>query len=98
MLAPECARLVEELRELRRRTGWSLAVLAGKTACSKSSWGRYLGGKALPPKEGVEALCAAVGEPPGRYLALWELADRAWSGRGAMAMPGRRPGRRNPAP
>jgi transcriptional regulator with XRE-family HTH domain len=80
-VAPECARLAEELCGLRRRMGWSLAALARNTTYSKSSWDRYLGGKAQPPRESVTALCAAVGQPPGRYLVLWELADRAWSGR-----------------
>jgi transcriptional regulator with XRE-family HTH domain len=84
-LPPECACLAAKLCGLRRRAGWSLAALAGKTAYSKSSWDRYLAGKALPPRGSVEALCAAVGQTPERYLALWELADRAWSGRGVSA-------------
>ncbi|WP_030674624.1 XRE family transcriptional regulator [Streptomyces rimosus] len=81
----EGARLAAALRELRGRTGLSLAALATKTAYSKSSWERYLNGKALPPREAVEALCRLAGERGGRVVALWELADAAWSGRGRAA-------------
>ncbi|KWT57524.1 hypothetical protein ADL21_34005 [Streptomyces albus subsp. albus] len=81
----EGARLAAALRELRGRTGLSLAALATKTAYSKSSWERYLNGKSLPPREAVEALCRLAGERGGRVAALWELADAAWSGRGRSA-------------
>ncbi|WP_407287677.1 DUF2690 domain-containing protein [Streptomyces sp. BP-8] len=81
----ECARLAAAMRELRTRTGLSLASLAAKTAYSKSSWERYLNGKKLPPRDAVEALCRLAGEPAGRLVALWELADAAWSGRAAPA-------------
>ncbi|UNO40315.1 XRE family transcriptional regulator [Streptomyces sp. MST-110588] len=77
----ECVRLAAGLRELRERTGLSLAGLAGRTPYSKSSWERYLNGKKLPPRQAVEALCRLAGEPAGRLLALWELAEQAWSGR-----------------
>ncbi|GAA2075053.1 hypothetical protein GCM10009801_29450 [Streptomyces albiaxialis] len=80
-LPPECARLVETLRELRSRSGLSLAALGSRTPYSKSSWERYLNGKALPPRQAVEALCRVAGEHPGRPTALWELADAVWSGR-----------------
>ncbi|MGA5565635.1 helix-turn-helix domain-containing protein [Streptomyces platensis] len=78
----EGSRLAAGLRELRARTGLSLAALAARTPYSKSSWERYLNGKKLPPREAVEALCRLAGEPAGRLVALWELADAAWSGRG----------------
>ncbi|UQA93499.1 helix-turn-helix domain-containing protein [Streptomyces halobius] len=78
----ESARLAEGMRELRGRTGLSLAALAAKTPYSKSSWQRYLNGRKLPPKDAVVALCLLAGEPSGRLVALWELADAAWSGRG----------------
>ncbi|MFD5392699.1 helix-turn-helix domain-containing protein [Streptomyces sp. NPDC127097] len=78
----ESSRLAARLRELRARTGLSLAALAARTPYSKSSWERYLNGKKLPPRDAVEALCRLAGEPAGRLLALWELADAAWSGRG----------------
>ncbi|MEV0278187.1 helix-turn-helix domain-containing protein [Streptomyces sp. NPDC050610] len=85
--APECARLAESLRRLKARTGLSLAGLAAKTAYSRSSWERYLNGKKLPPRQAVEALCRLAGEPLGRTVALWELAELEWSGRAARAEP-----------
>ncbi|MFR0353477.1 helix-turn-helix domain-containing protein [Streptomyces sediminimaris] len=87
--APECARLAEALRELRGRTELSLAALAGRTAFSKSSWERYLNGRTLPPRSAVEALCRVADVPATRYVALWELAEAAWSGRGARPGPAR---------
>ncbi|GAB7031526.1 DUF2690 domain-containing protein [Streptomyces sp. NPDC021749] len=81
----ESSRLVAGMRELRGRTGLSLAGLAARTPYSKSSWERYLNGKKLPPRDAVQALCRLAGEPAGRLLALWELADAAWSGRAAPA-------------
>ncbi|MCA6092965.1 XRE family transcriptional regulator [Streptomyces sp. SCA3-4] len=87
-LPVECGRLAAGLRELKDRTGLSLAALGGRTPYSKSSWERYLNGKKLPPRQAVEALCALAHEPPGRLLALWELAEQAWSGRSASPGPG----------
>ncbi|WP_372351408.1 helix-turn-helix domain-containing protein [Streptomyces sp. KL116D] len=87
MTAVECDRLVETLRAARSRSGLSLAALAAKTPYSKSSWERYLNGKALPPRQAVEDLCVLAGQRPERALALWELADGAWSGRAAAAEP-----------
>ncbi|MGW2025635.1 helix-turn-helix domain-containing protein [Streptomyces decoyicus] len=78
----ENSRLAERMRELRRRTGLTLAALAERTPYSKSSWERYLNAKKLPPRGAVEALCLLAGEQPGQLVALWELADAAWSGRG----------------
>ncbi|WP_246042696.1 MULTISPECIES: XRE family transcriptional regulator [Streptomyces] len=83
----ECGQLAAELRRLRERTGLSLAALARRTPYSKSSWERYLNGKQPPPRKAVEALCAVAHEPPARLLALWELADSAWSGRSRPAGP-----------
>ncbi|MGH4034270.1 helix-turn-helix domain-containing protein [Actinomycetota bacterium Odt1-20B] len=80
-LGAEAEQLGTGLRELRERTGLSLAALAGRTAYSKSSWERYLNGKKPVPRQAVVVLCTLAGEPPGRLLALWELADAAWSGR-----------------
>lgn len=85
--APECTALAEELRGMRARTGLSLAGLSERTLYSKSSWERYLNGKKLPPRQAVEELCALAGEPAGRLLALWELAEAAWSGRASHAPP-----------
>ncbi|WP_031478146.1 helix-turn-helix domain-containing protein [Streptomyces bicolor] len=80
--SPERARLSSCLRELRGRTGLSLAALAAKTAFSKSSWDRYLNGRTLPPRDAVQELCRLAGEPEGRCLALWEIAEAEGSGRG----------------
>ncbi|MDX3314930.1 helix-turn-helix domain-containing protein [Streptomyces sp. NPDC054884] len=79
--SPERARLAATLRELRARTGLSMAALAGKTSFSKSSWERYLNGRTLPPRPAVQELCRLAGEPDGRCLALWEIAESQWSGR-----------------
>lgn len=75
--------LTAALRELRTRTGLSLAALAERTPYSKSSWERYLNGKGMPPRQAVRALCRVAGEPEERLLALWELAESEWSGRAA---------------
>ncbi|MEU8791510.1 DUF2690 domain-containing protein [Streptomyces sp. NPDC048643] len=83
--SPEHARLAAELRALRERTGLSLSGLAAKTAYSRSSWERYLNGKALPPRQAVQELCRLAGEPEGRALALWEITESGWSGRAKEA-------------
>lgn len=85
--SPERARLSSALRELRARTGLSLAGLAAKTTFSKSSWERYLNGKTLPPRAAVQELCGLAGEPDARCLALWEIAESEWGGRGREAAP-----------
>jgi Protein of unknown function (DUF2690)/Helix-turn-helix domain len=82
-LDPEVAYLVGVLRELKDRSGLSLAALGAKTAYSKSSWERYLNGAKLPPRHAVESLGRLVGEPVERLLALWERAEVRWSGRAA---------------
>ncbi|MBC2906757.1 helix-turn-helix domain-containing protein [Streptomyces sp. PSKA01] len=81
--AEELARLAEALRELKSRTGLSLAALSVRTPFSKSSWDRYLNGKTLPPREAVQVLCRLALEPDGRCLALWDIAETEWSGRAA---------------
>ncbi|MFC5215726.1 helix-turn-helix domain-containing protein [Streptomyces coerulescens] len=85
--SPERARLAAALRELKGRTGLSLAGLAAKTAFSKSSWDRYLNGRTLPPRDAVQELCRLAGEPEGRCLALWEIAESEGSGRAAAQEP-----------
>ncbi|WP_443077821.1 DUF2690 domain-containing protein [Streptomyces sp. NBC_01450] len=67
-----------------------MTELAQRTHYSRSSWERYLNGKALPPRQAVEALSGLARQPAGRLLALWELAELAWSGRasGAASAPG----------
>ncbi|MEZ3182575.1 XRE family transcriptional regulator [Streptomyces pimonensis] len=86
-MTPDHTRLTAALRELRTRTGLSLAALAKRTAYSKSSWERYLNGKAMPPRQAVQDLCRVAGEPDGRLLALWEIAESDWSGRAAVLAP-----------
>ncbi|WP_406148264.1 helix-turn-helix domain-containing protein [Streptomyces sp. NBC_01012] len=85
MTAPVCEQLAEELRAIRGRSGLSLAALASRTPYSKSSWERYLNGRTPAPRQAVAALCEVTGEPSGRLLALWELADAEWSGRARPA-------------
>ncbi|WP_307818603.1 helix-turn-helix transcriptional regulator, partial [Streptomyces sp. MBT62] len=81
------SQLAATLRELRAATGLSMAGLAAKTPYSKSSWERYLNGRTLPPREAVEELCRLAGEPVGRCVALWEIAESEASGRAASAAP-----------
>ncbi|MEV6840713.1 XRE family transcriptional regulator [Streptomyces sp. NPDC051133] len=69
--------LVAELRELKDRTGLSLAALAARTPYSKSAWHRYLSGGTLPPRQAVEALCALAGADPEAVLTLWDTAEAA---------------------
>lgn len=94
-MTAEHARLTAALRELKARTGLSLAALAERTAYSKSSWERYLNGKAMLPRQAVRDLCRVAGEPDGRLLALWEIAESDWSGRAAVRAPAPTP---TPAP
>ena len=81
---PEFVLLATELRVLRERAALSITELAGKSAYSRSSWHRYLGGTALPPWLAVRALCQLADEPTPRIRALWELAEAAASGRAAV--------------
>ncbi|MFM9700209.1 helix-turn-helix domain-containing protein [Streptomyces europaeiscabiei] len=86
-MTAEHSRLTVALRELRARTGLSLAALSERTSYSKSSWERYLNGKSLPPRQAVADLCRIANEPGGRLLALWEIAESDWSGRAAVPAP-----------
>ncbi|WP_079102886.1 XRE family transcriptional regulator [Streptomyces sp. TP-A0356] len=67
---------VTELRDLKERTGLSLAALAARTPYSKSAWHRYLQGVQRPPRSAVEALAGLAGADPAPVVALWEAADR----------------------
>ncbi|MGW7549465.1 XRE family transcriptional regulator [Streptomyces sp. NPDC054770] len=60
------------LRELKERTGLSLAALAARTPYSKSAWHRYLSGDKRPPRPAVEALARLAGADPAAVLALYE--------------------------
>ncbi|MEV7340833.1 DUF2690 domain-containing protein [Streptomyces sp. NPDC093544] len=87
-MTAEHTRLTAAMRELRARTGLSLAALSERTTYSKSSWERYLNGKSLPPRHAVQELCRVANEPDGRrLLALWEIAESDWSGRAAVPAP-----------
>lgn len=86
-MTAENDRLAAALRELRARTGLSLAALSERTPYSKSSWERYLNGKSLPPRQAVQELCRLANEPHGRLSALWEIAESGWSGRAASPAP-----------
>ncbi|MFJ8664717.1 DUF2690 domain-containing protein [Streptomyces sp. NPDC093600] len=97
-MTAERARLTAVLRELRARTGLSLAALSARTAYSKSSWERYLNGKSLPPRQAVRELCRVANEPDGRLLALWEIAEADWSGRAAVPAPAAAESRPRPQP
>ncbi|MEU3506373.1 DUF2690 domain-containing protein [Streptomyces longwoodensis] len=72
--SPPGARLAAVLRELKARTGLSLAQLADATTFSKSSWQRYLNGGSLPPRSAVVELCRLAGEPADHPLALLGIA------------------------
>ncbi|MFF7094439.1 helix-turn-helix domain-containing protein [Streptomyces rubradiris] len=73
--------LFVQLRRLKDRSGMSLTSLAAKTGYSRSSWERYLNGKALPPRQAVEHLARATGADPTRLLALHEVAEEVWQQR-----------------
>lgn len=85
--SPERAELTAALRDLKQASGLSLTGLEERTPFSKSSWGRYLKGETLPPREAVRELCRLAGRPEGRCLALWELAESETSGRAAAPLP-----------
>ncbi|MEU3527777.1 helix-turn-helix domain-containing protein [Streptomyces sp. NPDC038707] len=74
--------LFVHLRRLKDRSGMSLTSLAARTGYSRSSWERYLNGKALPPRQAVEELARVTGADPTRLLALHEVAEEVWQQRG----------------
>lgn len=80
--------LTDTLRELRTRSGLTLAALAQRTDVSKSSWERYLNGKKFPPRTAVVAFARAVGVKPDRLLLLWDLAARARHRTAKRELPG----------
>ncbi|MET8633112.1 peptidoglycan-binding protein [Streptomyces sp. NPDC004680] len=70
--------LVVQLRRLKDHSGMSLSSLQSKTGYSRSSWERYLNGRALPPRQAVEELARVGGADPTRLLVLHEVAEEAW--------------------
>ncbi|WP_210590750.1 peptidoglycan-binding protein [Streptomyces sp. GESEQ-35] len=86
-LDPSVLQLVARLRRLKDLGGLSMRQLAARTGYSPKSWGRYLGGRSLPPRDAVVALARVSGEDPTRLLALHEVAAEAWAnGRGGTAL------------
>ncbi|GHH84677.1 hypothetical protein GCM10018793_49760 [Streptomyces sulfonofaciens] len=73
------------MRRLKDRSGLSLASLQSKTGYSRSSWERYLNGRALPPRKAVEELARVAGGDPARLLVLHEVAQEAWTQDAATA-------------
>ncbi|MGW7383989.1 DUF2690 domain-containing protein [Streptomyces sp. NPDC054794] len=69
--------LAARLRELKDRSGLSLAALAARTPYSKSAWHRYLTGGQPPPRSAVEALARIADADPAPVLALWEACEGA---------------------
>ncbi|MFF4964515.1 helix-turn-helix domain-containing protein [Streptomyces sp. NPDC001037] len=75
------AHLINGMRELKDRSGLTLAELADLTTISKSSWERYLNGKQFPPRHAVDALCLTVRSPDADIMERWVRAEAVWSGR-----------------
>lgn len=77
-LDPRIRQLVVQLRQLKDHSGLSLAALASRTSYSRSSWERYLNGKAVPPRHAVEAMADVCGGDRINLTALWEVATSAF--------------------
>ncbi|MEU5718087.1 peptidoglycan-binding protein [Streptomyces sp. NPDC020403] len=75
--------LVVQLRRMKDRSGLSLTSLAARTEYSRSSWERWLNGKALPPRRAVEELARITETEPTRLLVLYAVAEQAWQQRAA---------------
>ena len=63
-------------RELERRTSTVRMGTVAPVLYSKSQWGRWLNGQAVPPRQAVQRLAdllRAEGLAPGRLLTLYEL-------------------------
>ncbi|MFI9603738.1 helix-turn-helix domain-containing protein [Streptomyces sp. NPDC052043] len=79
-LDPRTRQLVLQLRRVKDHSGLSQQALAARTGYSRSSWDRYLNGRALPPQRAVAAFARACATDPGRLLALHEVAAAALGG------------------
>ncbi|MEU0636905.1 helix-turn-helix domain-containing protein [Streptomyces albidoflavus] len=66
--------LVVQLRRLKDHSGLSLSALGARTGYSRSSWERYLSGRAPVPRAAVIGLAEVCGVDPTRLLALHEVA------------------------
>lgn len=91
-LDPRVRQLVVQLRQLKDHSGLSLAALASRTSYSKSSWERFLNGKAVPPRHAVEAMADACGGDRINLTALWEVATSAVVPDPALPGPQEQPG------
>ncbi|MFF3785954.1 helix-turn-helix domain-containing protein [Streptomyces sp. NPDC001933] len=78
-LDPQVREFAGQLRRLVDRRGLSVAAVADRAACSRTSWERYLNGRQLAPKGAVVALAEAAGTSQAHLATMWELAERAWS-------------------
>jgi transcriptional regulator with XRE-family HTH domain len=97
-LDPRLRKLVVQLREHKDRSGLSIAALAARTGFGKSSWDRYLNGRALAPEEAVEALARVCDTQAAPLLALRELAAEAPVGEQAAPSDARAGQVRQPVP
>ncbi|MEV6259685.1 helix-turn-helix domain-containing protein [Streptomyces sp. NPDC051784] len=66
-----------QLREHKDRKGLSISALAARTGFGKTSWDRYLNGRAVPPEGAVEALALACNTDAVPLLELRQLAVSA---------------------
>ncbi|MEU3963356.1 DUF2690 domain-containing protein [Streptomyces buecherae] len=82
-LDPRVRVFTERLRELVERAGLSASAVAERTGYERAAWGRFLGGRALPPRDAVAALAEATGADADELDALRDAAERA--SRGAEA-------------
>ncbi|MEU6578062.1 helix-turn-helix domain-containing protein [Streptomyces sp. NPDC046805] len=73
-LDPRVRQLVVQLRRVKDHSGLSTQALAARTGYSRSSWDRYLNGRAVPPQQAVAELARTCGIDPARLLALHEVA------------------------
>ncbi|WP_306320435.1 MULTISPECIES: helix-turn-helix domain-containing protein [unclassified Streptomyces] len=71
---PRRRRLAVQLRRIKDHSGLTLRTVAVRTGYSRSSWDRYLNGKALPPRSAVAAFVEVCGGDVERLLALHEVA------------------------
>ncbi|MGQ7751548.1 helix-turn-helix domain-containing protein [Streptomyces sp. WC2508] len=78
-LDPQIREFAGQLRRLVDRRGLSIAAVADRTGCSRTSWERYLNGRLLAPRGAVVALAEATGTSQAHLTTMWELAERAWS-------------------
>ncbi len=76
-LDPRVRDFTERLRELVERAGLSASAVAERTGYERAAWGRFLGGRALPPRDAVAALAEATGADADELDALRDAAERA---------------------